>query len=66
MVYTYEMSAHGDPKLSVFVKSRKHPYYLNGRLLFLILSQATVATAFLLRGAFIDRYAYRWTLATNT
>lgn len=22
MVYTYEMSAHGDPKLSVFVKSR--------------------------------------------
>jgi len=22
MVYTYEVSAHGDPKLSVFVKSR--------------------------------------------
>lgn len=50
----------GEPKLSLFVKSRKHPYYLNGRFLFLALSQFTCASAFLLRHVMIDRFVVRW------
>ncbi|KAF8154433.1 nucleoporin protein Ndc1-Nup [Crassisporium funariophilum] len=65
MVYTNEIGVHGDPRLSLFVKSKKHPHYLNGRLLFLTLSQVATASAFLLRGSLIDRFVYRWTLALN-
>ncbi|PPR04189.1 hypothetical protein CVT24_010737 [Panaeolus cyanescens] len=52
MAATYERS---DPKLTVFVKSKKHPHYLNGRLVFLALTQAVAAAAFSLRGAMMDR-----------
>ncbi|KAF9481750.1 hypothetical protein BDN70DRAFT_802739 [Pholiota conissans] len=60
MVNAYELQIYGDPKLSFFVKSRKHPYYLNGRLLFLIVTQLSAALGFALRGAMTDRFAYKW------
>ncbi|KAF9556859.1 hypothetical protein CPC08DRAFT_72619 [Agrocybe pediades] len=60
MAYQHEIYARGDPKLSIFVKSRKHPHYLNGRLLLLLLTQLCAALAFTLRSATADRFAYRW------
>ncbi|PPR07533.1 hypothetical protein CVT26_013557 [Gymnopilus dilepis] len=65
MAYAYESSARGDPKLSVFVKSKKHPHYLNGRLVFLLVSQFVTSIAFTLRGAMTDRFSYRWTYAIS-
>ncbi|KAG2151633.1 nucleoporin protein Ndc1-Nup [Suillus bovinus] len=53
-------------RLNVFVKSRKHPYYLNGRLLFLILAQLWLATSFLLRNIMLDRFVFRWTKNVNS
>lgn len=52
-------------RLNVFVKSRKHPYYLNGRLLFLILAQLWLAASFLLRNIMLDRFVFRWTKSFN-
>lgn len=52
-------------RLNVFVKSRKHPYYLNGRLLFLILAQLWLAASFLLRNIMLDRFVFRWTKYFN-
>ncbi|KAH9476277.1 Nucleoporin NDC1 [Psilocybe cubensis] len=66
MAYYYESDIRGDPKLSIFVKSKKHPYYLNGRLVFLFFSQASTALAFSLRGAMIDRFAYRWSHSSHS
>ena len=48
-----------DPKLTVFVRSRKHPYYLNGRFVFLLLAQVILASAFWLRNVILDRFAFR-------
>ncbi|KAF8178903.1 nucleoporin protein Ndc1-Nup [Pholiota molesta] len=62
MVYAYEIDTYGDPKLTLFVKSKKHPHYLNGRLLFLVITQLSIALAFALRGATIDRFVYKWSL----
>lgn len=53
-------------RLNVFVKSRKHPYYLNGRLLFLILAQSWLAASFLLRNIMLDRFVFRWTKPLNS
>ncbi|TFK32384.1 nucleoporin protein Ndc1-Nup [Crucibulum laeve] len=58
--YMNETTVRGDPKLSLFVKSRKHPHYLNPRLLFLLFTQLTAATIFWLRSVFQDRFAVRW------
>ncbi|KAF5353752.1 hypothetical protein D9758_008654 [Tetrapyrgos nigripes] len=55
----------GDPRLSVFVKSKKHPHYLNGRLLFLVMSQLMVAFGFFVRNVMLDRFAFRWTASSN-
>ncbi|KAG5637562.1 hypothetical protein H0H81_004139 [Sphagnurus paluster] len=54
ILYASGMS-HG---LNIFVK--KHPYYLNGRLLFALLSQLSVAAAFSLRNVTLDRFVFRW------
>ncbi|KAF9044200.1 nucleoporin protein Ndc1-Nup [Panaeolus papilionaceus] len=62
MSATYESA---DAKLTVFVKSKKHPHYLNGRLVFLALTQVVTAVAFSLRGAMLDRFVYRWPLSVN-
>ncbi|GJE99489.1 nucleoporin protein Ndc1-Nup [Phanerochaete sordida] len=57
----FEARAGSDPRLNVFVKSKKHPYYLNGRLLYLISSQLSLAAFYVLRNVMMDRLAVRWT-----
>ncbi|KAG9220169.1 hypothetical protein CCMSSC00406_0007136 [Pleurotus cornucopiae] len=44
---------------ALFVKSKKHPHYLNGRLIFLLCSQVLLAVAFTMRNAMLDRYLLR-------
>ncbi|KAG6819110.1 hypothetical protein H0H93_015355, partial [Arthromyces matolae] len=46
--------------LTIFVKSKKHPLYLNGTFLFVLLSQLSVALVFSLRNVTLDRYVFRW------
>ncbi|ESK92447.1 transmembrane protein 48 [Moniliophthora roreri MCA 2997] len=58
--YANELHVHGDPRLTLFVKSKKHPHYLNGRLLFLVISQITMAFGFFARDVMLDRYVFRW------
>ncbi|KZT25546.1 hypothetical protein NEOLEDRAFT_1202644 [Neolentinus lepideus HHB14362 ss-1] len=62
LAYTNQTSesGKGEPRLSPFVKSRKHPYYLNGRFIFLMLTQLVCAYAFLLRHIMRDRFVVRW------
>lgn len=52
-----------DPKLRLFVKSKKHPHYLNGRLIFLIISQAAIAAVYGIRNVMLDRPAFKWGIA---
>ncbi len=40
--------------------SRKHPYHLSGRFLFLFMAQVTLATGFHFRNILLDRSAVRW------
>ncbi|KAI9069396.1 hypothetical protein FKP32DRAFT_1617269 [Trametes sanguinea] len=56
----YDSSAPASTRLTLFVKSRKHPYYLNGHLIYILLSQVAVAYACLLRCVLLDRFAVRW------
>ncbi|KDR79388.1 hypothetical protein GALMADRAFT_63284 [Galerina marginata CBS 339.88] len=65
MAHQHEVQARGDPKLSLFVKSKKHPHYLNGRLLFLFFTQIFSALAFSVHGAMADRFVYRWNFAVS-
>ncbi|KAI0254464.1 nucleoporin protein Ndc1-Nup [Lactifluus subvellereus] len=55
----------GNPRssdyLGVFVKSRKHPYYLNGRFVFLFMAQVIITIGFHLRNILLDRVAVRRT-----
>ncbi|KAF9261663.1 hypothetical protein L218DRAFT_905074 [Marasmius fiardii PR-910] len=60
LAYSNEIGVHGDPKLTLFVKSKKHPQYLNGRLIFLIITQLIMACGFLVRDVMLDRYVFRW------
>ncbi|TFK23884.1 hypothetical protein FA15DRAFT_687725 [Coprinopsis marcescibilis] len=60
LAYKLETEVKGDPRLTLFVKSRKHPHYLNGRLIFILLSQVTVASSYLFRNMLRDRFAFRW------
>jgi nucleoporin NDC1 len=48
-----------DPKLTPFVRSKKHPYYLNGRFVFLLLAQVVLAGTFWIRNVMLDRFAFR-------
>ncbi|KAI0070659.1 hypothetical protein K474DRAFT_744568 [Panus rudis PR-1116 ss-1] len=57
---TYE----DDPRLSLFVKSRKHPYYLNGRLLYLFFTQLVLALTYLTRSILLDRFTIRLSLSS--
>ncbi|KAI1792249.1 nucleoporin protein Ndc1-Nup [Ganoderma leucocontextum] len=56
----YDATADPHSRLSLFVKSRKHPYYLNGHLIYVVLSQAFVAFACFVRCILLDRFAVRW------
>jgi nucleoporin NDC1 len=42
---------------------RKHPYYLNGRFLFLYMAQITLAIGFHFRNVLLDRPTIHWTLS---
>ncbi|KAH9923390.1 nucleoporin protein Ndc1-Nup [Amylocystis lapponica] len=59
MTFVYDTTASGS-RFSLFVKSKKHPYYLNGHTLYLFSSQLALACAYLLRGILLDRLALRW------
>ncbi|KAK0186270.1 nucleoporin protein Ndc1-Nup [Armillaria mellea] len=59
------MSKLNDPRLSLFVKSKKHPYYLNGRLVFLLTSQVIAACCSMLRNIMMDRFVFRWPSSFN-
>ncbi|KAI0002445.1 nucleoporin protein Ndc1-Nup [Russula compacta] len=61
----FEITSRGGDSLGVFVKSRKHPYYLNGRFLFLFMAQITLAICFHLRSILLDRATVRWTHGHN-
>ncbi|KAH9915454.1 nucleoporin protein Ndc1-Nup [Epithele typhae] len=61
----YEPSVDTHARLSIFVKSKKHPYYLNGHLIYVLLSQAFVAFACLLRSVLLDRFTVRWNFASS-
>ncbi|KAG6860815.1 hypothetical protein C0995_007316 [Termitomyces sp. Mi166 len=54
------VTGNGTQGLTLFVKSKKHPLYLNGRLLFVVVSQIFVAFAFSLRNITLDRFVFRW------
>ncbi|KAI0777424.1 nucleoporin protein Ndc1-Nup [Trametes elegans] len=56
----YDKTAPAKERLTLFVKSRKHPYYLNGHLIYVLFSQVVVAFACLLRCVLLDRFAVRW------
>jgi len=50
-----------EPKIWLITQQcSKHPHYLNGRLLFLVLTQLFTAFLFVFRGALTDRFVYRW------
>ena len=49
------------PPAGQLIVSRKHPYYLNGRLLYLALSQISLASFYALRNFMMDRVAVKWT-----
>ncbi len=46
---------------SLIIITRKHPYYLNGRTLFLVTSQVSLGCLYILRNALMDRSSVRWT-----
>ncbi|KAI5829730.1 hypothetical protein K523DRAFT_320410 [Schizophyllum commune Tattone D] len=48
-------------RFTVFVNSRKHPHYLNPRLLFLLSTQLATAALFFLRVVLRDRMVFPWT-----
>ncbi|KAJ3566049.1 hypothetical protein NP233_g7250 [Leucocoprinus birnbaumii] len=54
-----------DPKLRLFVKSKKHPHYLNGRLIFLVISQLAIAVGYGIRNVMLDRFAFKWAIAVR-
>ncbi|KAI0083890.1 nucleoporin protein Ndc1-Nup [Irpex rosettiformis] len=63
--YIFETTGGNDPRLSPFVKSKKHPYYLNGRLLYLVTSQLFIALFSTFRSIQLDRVVVRWTGAVS-
>ncbi|KAF8344848.1 nucleoporin protein Ndc1-Nup [Amanita rubescens] len=71
----------GDAKLRLFVKSkfvyffsslvyahsghRKHPLYLNPRLIYLIFSQAAIALIYTFRNILLDRFVFRFSPSSS-
>ncbi|KAG8221384.1 nucleoporin protein Ndc1-Nup [Butyriboletus roseoflavus] len=56
-------SRNEDVRLSIFIKSRKHPYHLNGRLIFFVLAQVWLSISFALRNVMLERFVFRWAKA---
>ncbi|KAI0300488.1 nucleoporin protein Ndc1-Nup [Multifurca ochricompacta] len=59
--YLSESVSHRGDYLGVFVKSRRHPYYLNGRFVFFFMAQISLAIGFHFRSILLDRSVVRWT-----
>ncbi|KAH8078741.1 nucleoporin protein Ndc1-Nup [Cristinia sonorae] len=59
--YLYASAFEIDLGLTLFVRSKRHPYYLNGRTLYVLSSQLTVALFYLSRNIMLDRFTVRWT-----
>jgi nucleoporin NDC1 len=55
---TYSPSRN--PLYKLILSSRKHPYRLSGRFLFLFMAQVTLAIGFHFRNILLDRSAVRW------
>ena len=49
-----------NPLDKLILSSRKHPYHLSGRFLFLFMAQVTLAMGFHFRNILLDRSAVRW------
>ncbi|KAH9177530.1 nucleoporin protein Ndc1-Nup [Lactarius sanguifluus] len=47
--------------IGCFQLYRRHPYYLNGRFLFLFMSQISLTASFHFRSVLLDRAVVRWT-----
>ncbi|KAH8107286.1 nucleoporin protein Ndc1-Nup [Phellopilus nigrolimitatus] len=60
MVAVIERNGRGDPKISILVGSKKHPFRLNGRFLFLFLVQTIGSVLYCLRDILKDRFDVRW------
>jgi hypothetical protein len=49
-----------NPLYKLMLSSRKHPYRLSGRFLFLFMAQVTLAIGFHFRNILLDRSVVRW------
>ncbi|THH07904.1 hypothetical protein EW145_g3066 [Phellinidium pouzarii] len=49
-----------DPKLGIWTGSKKHPFHLNGRLIYIFLAQASGAMLYWLRDVLRDRFDIQW------
>lgn len=44
---------------------RKHPHYLNGRFIFLVMSQTAVGLSYGFRNVMLDRFVFKWNIANQ-
>ncbi|KIL60341.1 hypothetical protein M378DRAFT_26563 [Amanita muscaria Koide BX008] len=56
----------GDHRLRLFVKSKKHPFYVNPRFIYLLFSQLVVASVYSLRTILLDRFVFKLSQSTST
>ncbi|KLO15190.1 hypothetical protein SCHPADRAFT_849874 [Schizopora paradoxa] len=60
MSYVVEVSGRGDPKLGIWTNSKKHPFHLNGRFVFLVMAQFVASGIYWVRDILKDRFFIRW------
>jgi nucleoporin NDC1 len=60
LAFLHAMQSDDKARLTIFVKSRKHPQYLNGRFLFILITQLLGAATYLFRNVLRDRFAFKW------
>ncbi|TDL20508.1 hypothetical protein BD410DRAFT_899434 [Rickenella mellea] len=58
--YAIELDGRGDPRLGLWARSTKHPLHINGRLLFIFVTQLVAGFSFWLRDVLKDRFAVKW------
>ncbi|KAI5119552.1 hypothetical protein M0805_008538 [Coniferiporia weirii] len=59
------MNELDDLRLGLWAGSKKHPYHINGRLLYLFLAQTSGAMLYWLRDVLKSRFDIRWTRHSN-
>ncbi|KAJ3526169.1 hypothetical protein NMY22_g10276 [Coprinellus aureogranulatus] len=60
LAFLHSIQSDDNAKLTIFVKSKKHPQYLNGRFLFIVITQVLGAATYVFRNVLRDRFAFRW------